>query len=152
MKVFLLILGILILAVAAAVLYFMLSPMPVVRFLRKQPGELPTMPAGCEAAENVEVVRDLKYASEWPQNTYDLFLPAGRDKSPLVLWVHGGAFVAGDKAGTENWGILLADRGYAVMSINYCHAPGSRLSRADPAGCRCLQGNRQQGICRADRL
>lgn len=152
MQVFLRFLLILLLILVAAVLayaaYFMLSPMPVVRFLRKQEGQLPTMPPGFEGISGrIDVIRDLEYPSAYAQNTYDLFLPKlppeslsecpsqpgcapdslprekSQSKSPLILWVHGGAFVAGDKIGTENWGMLLADRGYAVMSINYCHAP-----------------------------
>ena len=36
---------------------------------------------------------------------------------PLIIWVHGGAFRAGDKAG--NVPLDYLDQGYAVASINY---------------------------------
>lgn len=108
----------------SAVFYFICSPMPVVRLLRrKMDGEI-TMPENCKAAEAaVEIHKDLTYASRYAQNEYDLFLPKEQGRHPLILWVHGGAFVAGDKSGTENWGIMLASKGYAVASMNYCWAP-----------------------------
>lgn len=124
MQLFIILFIVFVLAVLSYAVYFMLSPMPVVRLIRKQKGELPTMPDDCKtAAKRIDLIKDLEYRSDYPKNTYDLFLPKSKEKSPLILWVHGGAFVAGDKIGTENWGILLADKGYAVMSINYCHAP-----------------------------
>lgn len=106
------------------IIYFMCSPMPVVRLLRrKMDGEI-TMPENSrEAVDSVEVHRNLIYNSRYKQNDYDLFLPKEAGRYPLVLWVHGGAFVAGDKSGIENWGIMLASKGYAVASINYCWAP-----------------------------
>lgn len=118
------VLGIIALIIIAGVLYFVCSPMPVVRLLRrKMDGEI-TMPENCrDAVENVEIHRDLTYKSAYAQNNFDLFLPKAQGRHPLVLWVHGGAFVAGDKCGTENWGIMLASKGYAVASMNYCWAP-----------------------------
>ncbi len=124
MEILYVILGIIALIIIAGILYFVCSPMPVVHLLRrKMEGEI-TMPENCKEAVNcVEIHRDLIYASHYAQNNYDLFLPKKQGKHPLILWVHGGAFVAGDKSGTENWGIMLASKGYAVASMNYCWAP-----------------------------
>ena len=56
----------------------------------------------------------------------DIFEPSGDTSTsrPLVIFIHGGGFSSGDKAGSStNWnGILcenLAKRGYVVASINY---------------------------------
>ncbi len=118
------VLGVVALIIIAGVFYFVCSPMPVVRLLRrKMEGDI-TMPENCKEAVNcVEIHRDFTYASHYAQNNYDLFLPKEQGRHPLILWVHGGAFVAGDKSGTENWGIMLASKGYAVASMNYCWAP-----------------------------
>jgi acetyl esterase len=44
----------------------------------------------------VTVTRDIAYGSHLRQ-TLDLFIPAGATDAPVVLFVHGGAFVRGDK-------------------------------------------------------
>jgi acetyl esterase/lipase len=47
----------------------------------------------------------------------DLYLPAGEPRSPLLLWVHGGAWRSGSKSSMP-LGELVND-GYAVASADY---------------------------------
>ena len=65
---------------------------------------------------------DLAYATVSPAQKLDLYIPTmGNGPFPVVLMVHGGGFMMGDKAdGTGLAGVdqLLA-AGYAVASINY---------------------------------
>lgn len=124
MVVLLAILGIVIFFMVAAFLYFICSPMPVVRLLRRGMEDDLSYPDDYDSVkEQVELHKDLEYPSQYGNHTYDLYLPKKEGKHPLVLWVHGGAFVAGDKAGVENWGVMLAGKGYAVVAMNYCLAP-----------------------------
>jgi len=64
---------------------------------------------------------DLAYASISPAQKLDLYLPKGSGPFPVVLIVHGGAFLFGDKAdepskpGTD----ALLEHGYAVANLNY---------------------------------
>jgi acetyl esterase len=44
---------------------------------------------------------------------------------PTIIWVHGGAWVAGDKRDIAGYLKILAARGYAVIGVNYSLAPGS---------------------------
>lgn len=105
-------------------LYFLLSPMPVVRLLRRGFADELSLPCEYEQIrQKVKVERDIVYASQYGRNTMDLYLPGTVGAHPLVLWVHGGAFVAGDKCGVENWGVMLAGEGYAVAAMNYEWAP-----------------------------
>lgn len=66
--------------------------------------------------------KDLAYATTSETQKLDLYIPAtGKGPFPLVMMVHGGGFMMGDKAdGTGLTGVdqLLA-AGYAVASINY---------------------------------
>lgn len=111
-------------ALVGFVLYFICSPMPVVRILRrKMDGEITKPDDYDDALKKIDIIRDLTYTSKYAGNDYDLFLPKEEGRHPLLLWVHGGAFVAGDKSGTENWCVMLASKGYAVATINYCWAP-----------------------------
>ncbi len=64
---------------------------------------------------------DLAYASVSPAQKLDLYFPDGNGPFPVVLMVHGGAFMFGDKAdppsqaGTD----ALLDHGFAVANLNY---------------------------------
>lgn len=110
---------------AGAVLYWNCSPMPVVRLLRKGEDGGLSVPEGYEeACRGITVKKDISYPSRYGRNHFDLYLPAQQEgKHPVILWVHGGAFVAGDKRGVENWGYMLASKGYAVAAMNYEWAP-----------------------------
>jgi acetyl esterase/lipase len=73
----------------------------------------------------IAVLRDIEYVPGGHQRQkLDLYLPkvdenrpVVKDKRPLIVWVHGGAWLAGSKEGCPAVG-FVAD-GYAVASINY---------------------------------
>ncbi len=118
------VLGVIVLAVIAFAVYFMCSPMPVVKKLRDgMDGPVKYPEGGERLKDGVEIKKDLIYPSKYGKNTFDLYLPKTEGKYPLVMWVHGGAFVAGDKSGTQNWAVMLVNNGYAVASMNYEWAP-----------------------------
>jgi acetyl esterase/lipase len=65
--------------------------------------------------------KDLAYAFVSNAQKLDLYLPAGEGPFPVVVMIHGGGFMMGDKsdgAGLAGVDQLLA-AGYAVASINY---------------------------------
>jgi len=63
--------------------------------------------------------RDLTYASRGGRDMkLDLFLPPGEGPFPLVIWIHGGAWKLGDKAGYPHMNFLLRS-GFAVANIEY---------------------------------
>ena len=71
--------------------------------------------------------RNLTYCNS--QNL-DLYIPRGAVTSPLpvAMYVHGGGMTAGDKADLSPVFLdALASAGYAVASVNYRLAPGSRF-------------------------
>lgn len=65
-------------------------------------------------------IRDLSYvASGHDRQRLDLAYFTEGDPRPLLVWIHGGAYMGGDKAENhEIWGDLMR-RGYAVATINY---------------------------------
>lgn len=124
------ILGVLavILAICAGIAIFLYcSPMPGVLLLRHAFGGEEDMqnPPDYEGKKaNISIQKDLEYSSEDGRNQYDLYLPENAGEAlPVIVWVHGGAFVAGDKSGVENWAVMLANEGYAVAAANYQWAP-----------------------------
>jgi acetyl esterase/lipase len=81
-----------------------------------------------------------------PPAYLDIYTPdgAGGKPRPVILWVHGGGFVAGSAATVADYTILLAHAGYTVASLDYSLAPGSRYPvpvRQGNAALRYLRGN-----------
>jgi acetyl esterase/lipase len=58
----------------------------------------------------------LQYA---PGLAGDLYHPSKSGKHPALVAVHGGGWQTGDKDFYQHWGPYLAQRGYALFSINY---------------------------------
>ena len=60
----------------------------------------------------------------------DVHRPAGDTVRPVIVFIHGGALMMGDRSMTPRSGSLLAallDAGYAVVSIDYRLAPQVKL-------------------------
>jgi len=104
------------------------SPAPFIHWFRRLPDPGPSAPLDFEAYVSlVDVLRDRTYPSKFKSNLLDIYSPKGcREKTPTILWAHGGAFVAGDKSGTAYWCSMMASKGYTVVSINYETAPEAR--------------------------
>jgi acetyl esterase/lipase len=96
-----------------------------------QPASAPTagptqgvMPQGKAPAGGMTQVqatpayKDVAYATASPTQTLDIYVPSGSGPFPLVIDVHGGGFMMGDKSNPALADQLLA-AGYAVASINY---------------------------------
>jgi acetyl esterase/lipase len=48
---------------------------------------------------------------------------------PVIVWVHGGAWIAGSKDGVANYLKILAGRGYTTIGLEYSTGYGSRYPR-----------------------
>lgn len=74
--------------------------------------------------KRVDIYKNLEYPSSDKRNKYDIYLPKDvQEELPTIVWVLGGAFVAGSKDGIENYAVMLADEGYAVVGVDYQWAP-----------------------------
>ncbi len=64
---------------------------------------------------------DVPYGtSSWSQRL-DLYVPAGAGPHPVVVYLHGGGWVAGDKSELADIGMVasIVSHGFAVVSVNY---------------------------------
>ena len=73
-------------------------------------------------AGSVRIVPDLLYvdkaAGDPSKQSLDLYIPTRTSGPlPLIVFIHGGAWVEGDKK--DNPGLAIAPLGFAVASINY---------------------------------
>ena len=67
---------------------------------------------------------DVQYGSSGHDTTLDVFTPAGTT-APLatVVWIHGGAWISGDKDNVRPYVRILASHGYTTVSLNYTVGP-----------------------------
>jgi acetyl esterase/lipase len=73
-----------------------------------------------DAAESnrVQIIRDISYAQVGDLTlNLDLHLPRGKARSPLIVWVHGGAWRSGSKKDMPLG--KLVEEGYVVASVDY---------------------------------
>jgi len=72
------------------------------------------------------IQKDILYAkADGHRLLLDLYMPAGVERPPLVVWVHGGAWRTGSKDSMP-LGALVED-GYAVASVEYRLSPVAKF-------------------------
>nr|WP_068891375.1 alpha/beta hydrolase [Pedobacter panaciterrae] len=70
---------------------------------------------------------DLQYNTSDKDARLDVYYPSIVQKSsktlPVIVWVHGGGWISGNKAHISNYCKILAAQGYVAVSIDYSIAP-----------------------------
>ena len=80
---------------------------------------------------------------EHERNTFDIWLAESEKPTPLIIYIHGGGFIGGDKSRyyeSEDW-VRFLDAGISIASINYRfmnEPPYGILSSMNDSK-RCLQ-------------
>jgi len=91
----------------------MLATMLAAASVSAQPGRS-TLPAGTKVHRNLEYIKD-----GHERQRLDLYVPENADSPlPVIVWIHGGAWLAGSKDFTGQV-LGFVDKGYAVASIGY---------------------------------
>lgn len=76
--------------------------------------------------EGTRTERDLVYGSAGGRELkLNLFLPPGDEAKPLIIWIHGGAWLQGSKDGPSPAQQFVAS-GYAVAHISYRLSQGAK--------------------------
>ena len=130
-KIYIKILIILLITFTFIITIFSISPYPTALIIRKLFEKTPkTYPANyADIVLKTKAIKNLKYQSEYSNSYFDIYLPKQYkldEKIPVIIWVHGGAFVGGDKKDIETYGTILASKGYAVFTVNYALAPETK--------------------------
>lgn len=75
------------------------------------------------STKKVKLIEDVVYykgkGHDPNKHILDIYIPKGKKNFPVVFFVHGGAWFAGDKAVTSNFGIALGSLGIGVVNVNY---------------------------------
>jgi arylformamidase len=76
--------------------------------------------AVASAAPAQEVKRDIPYANPGHERqVLDVYAPKGAKDLPVVFWIHGGGWQAGDKKDVQVKPQVFNDRGFVFVSTNY---------------------------------
>jgi acetyl esterase len=107
---------------------FQVSPRPGVYVIKKAfegQDKITDVQSYNENKKKVTKISDIVYQSEYKKNDLDIYYPKGNtEKLPVIFWVHGGGYVAGDKSGMEEFALRIASQAkVAVVSMNYELAP-----------------------------
>lgn len=82
--------------------------------------------AGLVPPENIERRLDIKYGP-YDENLLDVYYLKGTDKPlPVIVSIHGGGWVYGDKELYSHYCMRLAQRGFSVVNFTYRLAPENR--------------------------
>src|SRR5262245_38608309 len=74
--------------------------------------------------------RDLAYAK--PKNerqTLDVYTDADAKNQPVVVWIHGGGWQAGDKSDVQKKPQAFTGRGFVFVSVNYRLLPDATIKQ-----------------------
>src|SRR5262245_5117726 len=91
---------------------------PVFLLALAQAGALAQAPLPLPA--DVRLDRDIAYAEpKQSSQTLDIYRPAAAKKLPVVVWIHGGGWRAGDKTEVAAKPAAFVHRGLVFISVNY---------------------------------
>lgn len=129
MKRFLLHLGWTILVLlAVTVVAFKVSPWPSVFLIARASSgadQASELALARHVPEGIAEQLDVPYGPD-PAERLDVFYPAtATGKLPTIIWIHGGAWIAGSKERVANYLRVLAGQGFTVVGVEYSTGYGS---------------------------
>ncbi len=118
-------------AIVGIFIIYQLTPKPMSYIVRNQfdtskKKQVYTRPEKYDKIiQNINVNEDKPYKSEYQNNKMDVYSPKNINTNmPVLFWMHGGAYVGGDKRDTKDYLEMLSERtGIVIVNINYALAP-----------------------------
>ncbi|MBO0907932.1 alpha/beta hydrolase [Arthrobacter sunyaminii] len=115
-------------ATAAVAAGFRLSPWPSALLIRavfyRGARQTAAVMRGHVPAGGVTEHRGLAFETDSGSGTLDLFVPeAAGEPVPLVVWIHGGAWLSGSRNDVEPYLRILAASGFAAAGVSYTRSP-----------------------------
>ena len=75
-------------------------------------------------AAEPQIHRDIAYTDPADASRrLDVYAPADGEGHPVMVWLHGGGWRKGDKAGVQHKPQAFVDRGFIFVSVNYRFVP-----------------------------
>lgn len=74
----------------------------------------------CYEAIAQDIKRNIPYADPaHERQVLDVYSPAGAKNLPVVFWIHGGGWQAGDKGSVQIKPLVFMEKGFVFVSTNY---------------------------------
>ena len=87
--------------------------------------------AGLTTPDDIQRYDDICYGDDPQWNVLDVYRPKGNDELlPVIISIHGGGWVYGDKELYSHYCMRLAQRGFAVVNFTYRLAPENKFPAA----------------------
>ena len=104
-------------------------------------------------AQNVRTQKDIVYVTVGGKPlAFDLYMPAGVARPPLVVWIHGGRWMNGDKSDAP---LAFVNNGIATASLDFRQSTEARfpaMVHDIKAAIRFLRAKAPEYGYRADRI
>lgn len=127
-KIVVIVLGAILALCLLLVVVFIASPKPTAILVQQLfEGGVAVKPHNYDEIEKlVHVENDLSYDSAHQEGNLDIVAPKEfSGKLPVIFWVHGGAFLGGDKSDITEYAVQVASKGFIVVNMNYELAPSA---------------------------
>jgi acetyl esterase/lipase len=113
---------------AAGAIAFVASPWPAAMLIRAmfEQGARTTVSEMEPYAPTtgVDQTLDIPYGDAGDSTSFDVFSPSGGDEPlPTVVWIHGGAWISGEKSNVRPYVRMIAAEGYTTVALDYSIAP-----------------------------
>lgn len=78
-----------------------------------------------DISKNLNINDNITYESSiLNNNKLDIYYPRNVNKKmPVIMWIHGGGYIANSKETVKNYMMTLANEGFVVVNIDYALAP-----------------------------
>lgn len=123
------VIGVLLALVLLVLILFIVTPKPTAMLVHRLfEGGLAVKPDNYDEIEEMtQIDYDISYGSKYKKGNLDIIRPKGNSgKLPVIFWVHGGAFLGGDKSDITEYAVQIASKGFIVVNMNYELAPSSK--------------------------
>lgn len=127
-KIVVIVLGAILALCLLLVVVFIASPKPTAMLVQQLfEGGVAVKPHNYDEIEKlVHMEKDLSYDSAHQEGNLDIIAPKEfSGKLPVIFWVHGGAFLGGDKSDITEYAVQVASKGFIVVNMNYELAPSA---------------------------
>lgn len=80
--------------------------------------------AGLKTPDGIQRFDNIRYSNDHPRNMLDVYRPKDKTgKLPVIVSVHGGGWVYGDKELMQFYCMSLSEHGFAVVNFSYRMSP-----------------------------